>query len=109
MVFFVAGGVLFGHGITAVIFKLFSASYDRSSMDKIMEDLLGDFTFEDILTHELFVVSYSYNEQEPRFFSKFFQNQNPDLYKVPIGKATGASAAAPTYFDPQKLTTGIGF
>jgi patatin-like phospholipase/acyl hydrolase len=68
-----------------------------------METLLGKFEFKDALTHELLVFSYAYNEQEPRFFSKYFAFHDSPQYKVKIGQATGASAAAPTFFDPQRI------
>jgi patatin-like phospholipase/acyl hydrolase len=47
------------------------------------------------------VVAYDYNSQQPRFFSKYFAHEDAGIYDVPIGNATGASSAAPTYFDPK--------
>ena len=65
-----------------------------------MHDLLGDYNFTGALTQELLVVAYEYNSQEPRFYSKYFTHQDPAIYNVPIGNATGSSSAAPTFFDP---------
>ena len=79
---------------------LLSAKYSRSSMDKIMAELLGGWTFKSVYPHELLVVAYEYNQQEPRFFSKYFNYLDSGNYNVTVGQATGASAAAPTFFDP---------
>jgi predicted acylesterase/phospholipase RssA len=100
--FFLCGCIL-GYWVPFLVAKVTSASYDRSSMDKIMKEEFLDFRFSDILTHELLVFSYAYNEQEPRFYSKFFKYDDENKYDVKIGQATGASAAAPTFFDPQRL------
>lgn len=66
-----------------------------------MMDYLGDQKFGEILTDELLVVAYEYNQAEPRFFSRYFAHLNPAKYNVVIGEATAASSAAPTYFDPR--------
>lgn len=80
---------------------LSNSLYDRSNIDKIMVDYLGSEKFDGILTDELLVVAYEYNQAEPRFFSKYFAYQNPAKYDVHIGEATAASSAAPTFFDPK--------
>ena len=54
-------------------------------------------------------MAYDYNSQEPRFFSKYFSHNDPLIYDVPVGNATGASAAAPTFFDPKVNKDGYGF
>ena len=66
-----------------------------------MEELLGDFNIDQAITDELLVVAYDYNSQQPRFFSKYFSHEDAGVYDVPIGNATGASSAAPTFFDPK--------
>ena len=33
---------------------------------------------------------------------------NPNVYDVKIGESTGASSAAPTYFDPKKTENAYG-
>ena len=66
-----------------------------------MMDYLGSERFDNVLTDELLVVAYEYNQAEPRFFSKYFSHENPAKYDVIVGEATAASSAAPTYFDPK--------
>lgn len=66
-----------------------------------MMDYLGSEKFDNILTDELLVVAFEYNQQEPRFFSRYFSHMNPAKYDVIIGEATAASSAAPTFFDPR--------
>lgn len=73
-----------------------------------MQELLGDAHINDAITDELLVVAYDYNSQQPRFFSKYFSNEDAGIYDVPIGNATGASSAAPTYFDPKVQTNLYG-
>ena len=34
---------------------------------------------------------------------------NPEIYNVSIGDSTGASSAAPTYFDPKRTNLELGF
>jgi len=53
------------------------------------------------MTDEVLIVAYDYNSQQPRFFSKFYSNLEPPIYNVTVGNATGASSAAPTFFDPK--------
>jgi len=73
-----------------------------------MHNKLGAFNFAEALTQELLVVAYEYNSQEPRFYSKYFTHQDPGIYDVPIGIATGSSSAAPTFFDPHSVVNGYG-
>ena len=87
--------------IPSLIYKLAHSKYSRESLDNIMKELLGDFDIEEAITDELLVVAYDYNSQQPRFFSKYFAKEDAGIYDVAIGSATGASSAAPTYFDPK--------
>ena len=54
--------------------QLIYAKYDRSGLDALAEKTFGDrrFTKEDISTDELFIPAFSYNQNQPRFFSKFY-------------------------------------
>ena len=46
------------------------------------------------------IVAYDYNSNSPRFYSDYFYDQQPGFYDILARDAVGASAAAPTYFDP---------
>jgi len=74
-----------------------------------MQTLLGKYKIDEVLSDEVLIVAYDYNSQEPRFFSKYFSFLDPLIYDVPVGNATGASSAAPTFFDPKVNKDGFGF
>ena len=82
--------------------------YRRENLEAIMEDLLGDFQFQDAMTDELVVTAYEYNSQEPRFYSKYFARMQPGIFDVSVDEATGASSSAPLYFDPKAITNAYG-
>ena len=102
-------GVVVGYWIPVLNSALTKAKYNRAGMDNMMHSLLGDITLKDVVPHELVIAAYAYNQQEPRFFSKFFQWEEFELYNVSLSNATGSSAAAPTFFDPNNLQNGYGF
>lgn len=57
---------------------------------------------EDALSDDLFLLSYSYNIREPRYFTKNFamnKTMSQD-YDVEMVFATQATSATPYYFDP---------
>lgn len=93
-------GSFVGYAIPQGLSFLNNSLYSRESLEKIMDDYLGYAQIEDALTDELLVVAYNYNGQEPRLFSKYFSNQAPNFYDVKMSTATGASSAAPLYFEP---------
>jgi len=94
-------GIILGIVIPSVATTLTHAQYSRKSLDNIMKELLGKYHVKDALSDEVLMVAYDYNSQEPRFFSKFFSEKDPAIYDITFGNATGASSAAPTYFDPK--------
>lgn len=75
--------------------------YDRKGLEKILEGYLGGVKFGETATDEVMIVAYDYNSQEPRFFSKYMAKKDPFIYDVTLDDATGASSAAPTFFDPK--------
>lgn len=96
-------GALLGYGVPKLELMLDSSKFSRGSLDKIMYGYFGAKKFPDMLTNELMVISYEYNSQEPRFFSKYMTAQNPGIYDVHIGNATASSSAAPTFFNPHEV------
>lgn len=74
-----------------------------------MKDYLGAKKVSEFYTDEALITAFDYNSLEPRFFSKYFAKQNPEIYDVNIGESTGASSAAPTYFDPKRTVNAYGF
>ena len=55
------------------------------------------------------IASFDYNSYTPRFFSKIFSKQYPNIFDVKLREAVGGSAAAPTYFDPLSRKNGFGY
>lgn len=102
-------GIILGVKIPVLIHKLLNAKYSRKSLDKIMEVLVGKYRIDETLSDELLIVAYDYNSQEPRFFSKYFSSVEPNIYNLTVGNATGASSAAPTFFDPKTQIDHYGF
>ena len=101
LVAFIWLGLTISYGVPYLIFKLQSARYNRTKLEALMEECLGEAYITDAITDELLIVAYDYNSQEPRFYSKYYAVQDPNIYMVPIGNATGASSAAPTFFTPK--------
>lgn len=73
-----------------------------------MRSLIGEFGFDKILSDELIVTAFDYNQQEPRFFSKYFDWVDPNIYDVKVSNATASSASAPFAFNPQRIMNGYG-
>lgn len=107
LVFGIIVGMILGVNIPYLINKINHSLYSRKSLDNIMKTLLGDYKIDQALTDELMIVAYEYNSERPRFYSKWFAERNKDIYNVPIGNATGASSAAPTFFDPKVNVNGF--
>lgn len=117
----VAAGLTLGYLVPYLINKLTHALYQRTQLEKIMTEYLGDSDFETLLTKELMVVAYDYNSQEPRFFTQLYAKEKPGQFSyyvkettdgkferqdLVLGEATGASSAAPTFFDPKTTRNG---
>lgn len=63
-----------------------------------MLELIGEKYVKEALTEELMIVAYDYNSQQPRYYSKWFSEDQPKVYDVLYSNATGGSSAAPFYF-----------
>lgn len=107
--FFAIGGSILGYWTPFFYSKMHNAAYNREGMDRVMKKYLGDFNFSKILPHELVIASYDYNQQEPRFYSKYMSWLASYSYDVEISNATASSAAAPVFFDPNKIQNGFNF
>lgn len=83
-----------------------SSKFSRKSLDNVMKGYFGKRYFPEMTTNELMVISYEYNSQEPRFFSKYMTQENPGIYNTTIGNATASSSAAPTFFNPHEVING---
>jgi len=104
---FIIVGIATGYFVPEKIGSLFYAKYDRSGLDTIMTAWFPD-NIENVITDEILITSYEYNFEQPRFYSKYFSEQDPGVYNITVGDATGASSSAPTYFDPKILEIPFG-
>ena len=74
---------------------------DRSGLDFLVSDFLGDFTWSDIIVDDLLVNTYEFNSKQPRFVSKYFVHLEPGLYSYKIKDAVAGSSSVPGGFDPK--------
>jgi hypothetical protein len=74
--------------------------YSRKGMDDTLEELFGERTFYDLNVEELLAISYEFNSNNPRFFSKYMLDDDPGRYDISLRKAIGGSSSAPLYFNP---------
>ena len=106
-------GLIIGLILSPLVVTLASLSghsfYKRDGLDQKLLEYIGDNTFDDIAIDDLVIASYDYNSRSPRFFSKYMAHKYPTIYSVKLREAVGGSAAAPTYFDPEKLINKLGY
>lgn len=93
----IIAGIL-GYYVPIGIHALTQSQYDRKSYDEILDKMFGHYRIEDALTDEVMMVSYSWNDAEPRFYTKYASKDTPGVYNVTIALAAEASTATPYYF-----------
>lgn len=107
----VIGGLLgatLGYYIPVAIYKLQHSPYDRSELDKILDKMYGKYNVTDVLTDEILLMAYSFNEQKPRLYSKAQASHDANIYNIPLSWAAEASSATPLYFDPKVFVNWAG-
>lgn len=83
------------------------STYGRDGLDSNMEPLFGELEITDALT-EVTVIAYDMVSEQARIYSKYSTEKNPDVYKIKMFDAAGATSAAPYYFDPKIITNAGG-
>jgi hypothetical protein len=83
------------------VFGLADEKYDHSGLETVLDEYFGDQPMGDGLT-DVMVSSYDIQAREPYFFMSW---RDPDE-TVPMRRAARATSAAPTYFEPAKVTVG---
>lgn len=80
---------------------LWGAKYDRSNLDKVLEEKFGNHTLSSALK-PVMVVSYSIDRGEAHLWTSRFAKagKHNDFFLKDIAAAT---SAAPTYFEPKKV------
>lgn len=75
-------GGLIGYYLPITIYSLATTSLSRGPIDNLLNEMFGSFKVKDALSEEVMIVSFSYNVQEPRFYSKFEARHDPPVYDV---------------------------
>lgn len=101
-------GCLLGLGVPKISSVLSSSLYDRSAIEGLMDELIGQKNISSAMQDELLVVAYDYNSKQPRFYSKYFAELDANIYDVKMSIATGGSSAAPVFFEPQQAVDEYG-
>ena len=101
-------GSAIGFALAEFISIGFFAFYQRSGLDRTVKEIFQNATYSDLIVDEIFLPSFEYNRNRPRFYSKYFRKVDPLEIDVPLRKAASASSSAPGFFDPQHQTNGYG-
>lgn len=80
-------------------FGLWGAKYDRTNLDKILEEIFQDTLLNQTIC-PVFVPIYSLTNNKPFIASTFFAKNNK-INNFYLKDIAGATSAAPTYFDPK--------
>lgn len=74
----------------------------RNGIDTLISDIFGqEPRLENILTEETLIMSYEYNSQTPRFFSKYFLEMEPQHYNYSMSEILEASVSQSELFLPK--------
>lgn len=100
---------------TLLLQSVLFAKYDRVGLETVGKKLLSkDLMFDKVGNDpgnelDLLIPAFEFNQNEPRFFSKYFNRIDPGIYQLPFWEAVASSSSAPFYFDPMSRTDGYGF
>jgi len=101
------GGIL-GWTLPKITTVLTRSVFDRAGLDRLTKELLPGAMVNDAVTDEVLVCAYDYNSQQPRFYSKYFSNDQPGIYEKEIAVAIAGSSSVPGGFQPQSVPTIYG-
>src|SRR3954447_9826618 len=99
------GPRIFHHSIGQMLesgLGLLDEKYDARPLEKALEDYLGDANISEAVT-DVMVASYDLEHRKPFFFKTDRAKLKPE-HDWLMREAARATAAAPTYFEPEKLT-----
>jgi patatin-like phospholipase/acyl hydrolase len=105
------GPRIFHHSIGRMLetgLGLLDEKYDAKPLDEALKTYLGDAMISEALT-DVLVPSYDLEHRMPFFFKTDRAKEKPE-HDWAMHEAARATAAAPTYFEPEKLTAeGLTF
>src|SRR3954453_6773493 len=99
------GPRIFHHSIGRMLesgLGLLDEKYDARPLEEALETYLGDAMISDALT-DVLVTSYDLEHRKPFFFKTDRAKEKPE-HDWNMHEAARATAAAPTYFEPERLT-----
>lgn len=77
------------------------SKYQIQCLQNYVDTQFEGKSFKDIAADvELLIASYEFNEDDPRFYSKYFINVDPDQYNITLSTAVSSCQAFPGEFDP---------
>lgn len=88
-----------------IYFATKSSTYGRENIDGQLADTFGTEMLISESLRELTMVSYEYISQTARVYSRYASKTDPNVYQITYYDATGATSAAPYYFDPKRRQT----
>jgi len=99
------GPRIFHHSIGRMLetgLGLLDEKYDAKPLDESLATYLGDAMISEAIT-DVLVTSYDLEHRKPFFFKTDRAKEKPE-HDWAMREAARATAAAPTYFEPEKLT-----
>jgi patatin-like phospholipase/acyl hydrolase len=103
--YFTEGPRIFHHSIGKQIesgLGLLDEKYDSKPLEQALQTYLGDAMISQAVT-DVLITSYDLEHRKPFFFKTDRAKSTPQ-HDWPMHAAARATAAAPTYFEPEKLT-----
>lgn len=85
-------------------FSFTSPKYKSSLLENMVEDVLDDYTLNDVKTHVL-ITSVNLDNAKPRFHKSDYFQRNTERTNEKLKDIAMATSAAPTYFKAK--TTGL--
>lgn len=71
-----------------------------------MRSMIGKRNMTEMMVDEIMITAYEFNSQQPKLFTKYGAETEPNRYQVLASNATGSSSAAPGFFEPQIIQNG---
>lgn len=77
-------GIAFGYVSVFLAEHLGLSLYNRDGLDSLTQKYLTNNTWDTIIQDDLFIATFDYNSMTPRFYDKYFINEDPGRYNFKI-------------------------